>query len=117
MSLQIVLFFVLTLILTVILGGGQEATGLLAGQVILAQLAPGLASVILALIFRENAPGLNFSVKGITLKSVVGAVLFRWGRADRAADRHPDHPCDALRWSCYERIARVVDSDDHRGGG
>ena len=47
---RIVLFFVLTLILTVILAGGQEATGLLAGQVILAQLAPGLAGVILALI-------------------------------------------------------------------
>jgi len=30
---QIVLFFVLTLILTVILAGGQEATSLLAGQV------------------------------------------------------------------------------------
>ena len=51
---QVVLFFVLTLILTVILAGGQEATGLLAGQVILAQLAPGLTSVILALI----APGI-----------------------------------------------------------
>ena len=43
---KIVLFFVLTLILTVILAGGQEATSLLAGQVILAQLAPGLAGVI-----------------------------------------------------------------------
>ena len=30
---KIVLFFVLTLILTVILAGGQEATSLLAGQV------------------------------------------------------------------------------------
>jgi hypothetical protein len=77
--LQIALFLVLTLILTVILGGGQEATGLLAGQVILAQLAPGLASAVLALIFRRNAPGLNFSVKGITLNSVVGAVLLPLG--------------------------------------
>jgi len=78
---QVVLFFVLTLILTVILAGGQEATGLLAGQVILAQLAPGLTGVILALIFRKNAPGLNFSVEGITLKSVMGAVLLPLGAA------------------------------------
>ncbi len=78
---QIVLFFVLTLVLTVILAGGQEATGLLAGQVILAPLAPGLAGVILALIFRKNAPGLNFSVEGITLKSVMGAVLLPLGAA------------------------------------
>jgi membrane protease YdiL (CAAX protease family) len=81
MILQTVLFFVLTLILTVVLGGGQEATGLLAGQVILAQLAPGLASVILAPIFRKNAPGLNFSVKGITLKSAVWTVLLPLGAA------------------------------------
>jgi len=78
---QTVLFIALTLILTVILAGGQEATGLLAGHVILAQLAPGLAGVILALIFRNNAPGLNFSVEGITLKSVVGAVLLPLGAA------------------------------------
>ena len=78
---QIVLFFVLTLILTVILAGGQEATGLLAGQVILPQLAPGLAGVILALIFRRNAPGLNFSVEGIAMKSVMGAVLLPLGAA------------------------------------
>ncbi|MDH4066866.1 MAG: CPBP family intramembrane metalloprotease [Acidobacteriota bacterium] len=78
---QIVPFFVLTLILTVILGGGQEATGLLTGHVILAQLAPGLAGVILALIFSKDAPGLNFSVTRITLKSVAGAVLLPVGAA------------------------------------
>jgi uncharacterized protein len=78
---QAIVFFVLTLILTVILAGGQEATGLLAGHVILPQLAPGLAGVMLALIFRKNAPGLNFSVSGITLKSLLGAGLLPLGAA------------------------------------
>jgi uncharacterized protein len=72
---------VLTLILTVVLGGGQQATGVLAGQVIMAQLAPGLAGVILAVVFRRNAPGLNFSIKRTRMTSVMGAVLLPLGAA------------------------------------
>jgi len=32
------------------------------------------------MIFRKNAPGLNFSVEGITLKSVTEQCCSRWGR-------------------------------------
>ena len=55
--------------------------------------------MILALIFRKNAPGLNFSVEGITLKSVMGAALLPLGAALIVLlIATLDHPRDALRW-------------------
>lgn len=61
MILRIVLFYVLTFLLTIVLGGAQEATGVAAGWLTLPQLAPGLAALAMLVLFRRDGLRLALS--------------------------------------------------------
>lgn len=64
MILRIVLFYFLTFLFTIVLGGAQEATGLAAGWLTLPQLAPGLAALAMLLLFRRDGLRLSLGMPG-----------------------------------------------------
>ena len=51
---RVVVFYILTFLFTVILGGIQEAAGLAQTSIILLQLSAGLAGAVMLLIFRKD---------------------------------------------------------------
>ena len=67
MIVRVVLFYGLTFLLTMIFGGAQEATGLATGWLTLPQLAPGLAALLMLLIFRRDGVRLSLSLRGVSL--------------------------------------------------
>jgi len=75
------LFLLLTLFFTMALGGAQQATGLLAGQVILPQLAPGLAALIMLLLFRKDGTRMALSPAPLASRAGLLAVAFPAGAA------------------------------------
>jgi membrane protease YdiL (CAAX protease family) len=74
-------YVVLTLVLTMFLGGLQQETNLLVGQVILPQLAPGLAALLTLAIFRKDRLALNLSVRQALDRRSVLALLLPVGAA------------------------------------
>lgn len=73
MIVRVVVFYVLTFLLTMVFGGVQEATGLAAGWLTLPQLAPGLAALLMLLIFRRDGLRLSLSMRGVSLWRLVAA--------------------------------------------
>ena len=60
MVARVIVFYVLTFVFTMILGGSQEAANLSAETVILAQWGPGLAALTMLLIFRKDRFRITF---------------------------------------------------------
>jgi len=81
MFIRMAIYLVLTLVYTMVLGGTQQATGLLANQVILPQLAPGLAALTMLIVARKNAPSLSLSIKPLWSRAALLAVLIPAGAA------------------------------------
>lgn len=54
MLIRVVVFYVLTLVFTVVLGGVQQAAAISTNSAILPQLAPGLAALLMLLILRKD---------------------------------------------------------------
>ena len=64
MIVRVIIFYGLTFLLTMVLGGTQEATGLASEWLTLPQLAPGLAALLMLLIFRRDGLRLSLSMRG-----------------------------------------------------
>ncbi len=60
MIIRVLVFYVLAFLFTILLGGGQQAAQLSAETVILAQLGPGLAALLMLLIFRKDRFHISF---------------------------------------------------------
>jgi membrane protease YdiL (CAAX protease family) len=57
--MRVIVFYVLTFAFTIFLGGAQEAAAVSANVVILPQLAPGIAAVLMLVIFRRDGHRLS----------------------------------------------------------
>jgi uncharacterized protein len=75
MLIRVVVFYGLTFFFTMALGGTQEATGFPASLIILPQLAPAIAAVLMLLIFRRDQVRLNFSLRELGSVRTLGAAL------------------------------------------
>ncbi len=60
MAVQMLVYYVLTLVFTFLLGGFQEAQGLSSQAIILPQLAPGLGALSTMLLFRQDDDRISF---------------------------------------------------------
>lgn len=65
MFLRIVVFYILTFFFLMLLGGLQQATNLLPPEIGLAQWGPGIAALLMLLIFRRDGFKITFSTKGM----------------------------------------------------
>jgi uncharacterized protein len=75
MLIRVIVFYGLTFFFTMALGGTQEATGFSARLIILPQLAPAIAAVLMLLIFRRDQVRLNFSFSELGSVRTLGTAL------------------------------------------
>ena len=76
MILRVVVFYVLTWVFTVLIGGLQQEAGLLPGLTFLPQWGPGIAGLITMLIFRKkDGVGITFFSARMPLRRYLWAVL------------------------------------------
>jgi membrane protease YdiL (CAAX protease family) len=75
MIIQIGVFYILTWIFLMVLGGLQQATGILPPQIGLAQWGPGLAALLTLVIFRKDGFKITFFTKETPTMRYLGAVL------------------------------------------
>ena len=79
MFLRISIFYVLTWFFLILLGGMQQATGLLPSEVGLAQLAPGMAAILMLVIFRKDGHKIVFVSNRTSLARYLYALLIPVG--------------------------------------
>ena len=75
MFLQIVVFYVLTWFFLMLLGGVQQATGILPSAIGLAQWGPGIAALLMLVIFRKDKFKITFFSKGTPIQRYLLALL------------------------------------------
>jgi membrane protease YdiL (CAAX protease family) len=76
MILRVVVFYVLTLLFTMILGGLQQEAGLLPQMTFLPQWGPGIAGLLTMLVFRRrDGVGITFFSAGMPLLRYAGLIL------------------------------------------
>ena len=81
MFVRIAVFYVLTWFFLILLGGGQQATNLLPPEIGLAQWGPGIAALLMPLIFRKDGHRFVFFSKEMPLLRYLVAVLIPAGTA------------------------------------
>ena len=64
MVLRIGIFYVLAWFFLILLGGLQQATGILPPEIGLAQWGPGIAALLMLLLFRRDGFKITFFSKG-----------------------------------------------------
>lgn len=79
MFLRISLFYVLTWFFLILLGGLQQATGILPPEVGLAQWGPGIAALLMLLFFRRDGHKLTFYSSDVPLSRYLYAALIPVG--------------------------------------
>jgi membrane protease YdiL (CAAX protease family) len=79
MFLRIIVFYVLTWFFIVLLAGIQQATGLLPPEIGLAQWGPGLAALLMLVIFRRDGHKITFFLKNTPAMRYVYAALIPIG--------------------------------------
>jgi len=79
MFLRIVVFYILTWFFLILLGGLQQATGILPPEIGLAQWGPGIAALSMLAIFRKDGHKITFFSKGTPLLRYVYAALIPVG--------------------------------------
>lgn len=79
MFLRIGIFYVLTWFFLVLLGGIQQATGLLPPEVGLAQWGPGIAALLMLVIFRRDGHKINFFSKETPFQKYLWAAFIPVG--------------------------------------
>jgi membrane protease YdiL (CAAX protease family) len=79
MFLRIAIFYVLTWFFLIFLGGIQEATGILPPEIGLAQWAPGVAALLMLLIFRKDDFKITFFSKDTPLMRYLWAAVIPVG--------------------------------------
>lgn len=78
MVVRVLVFYVLLLFFTMLIGGTQQAIGF-DPNISFAQFGPGLAALAMLVLFRKDKHSLNLSFKGIGGYDVLGAVAFPLG--------------------------------------
>lgn len=79
MFLRISIFYVFTWFFLVFLGGIQQATGLLPPEVGLAQWGPGIAALLMLVLFRRDGHKITFFSKDTPLQKYLFAALIPVG--------------------------------------
>jgi uncharacterized protein len=79
MFLRISIFYVLTWFFLILLGGFQQETGLLPAEIGIAQWAPGIAALLMLLIFRKDQHKLVFFAKDTPVLRYLLAALIPVG--------------------------------------
>jgi len=79
MFLRISVFYVLTWFFLMLLGGVQQETGLLPQEIGLAQWGPGIAALLMLIIFRKDGHTIPFFSKGIPFIRYLYAALIPAG--------------------------------------
>jgi membrane protease YdiL (CAAX protease family) len=77
--LRVIVFYVLTWFFLILLGGIQQATGLLPPEIGLAQWGPGLAALLMLVLFRKDGHKIIFFSNDITPMRYVYAALIPVG--------------------------------------
>lgn len=78
---RVVVFYLLAFVFTIVLGGIQEATGLSQETIILPQWGPGLAALLMLLIFRKDGHRFSIVERRIPASRYVLAALIPTGGA------------------------------------
>jgi membrane protease YdiL (CAAX protease family) len=81
MVFRVIVFYVLTFVFTILLGGFQEAAGISQFAVILPQLAPGLAALLMLPIFRKDGYRFSFIDRSLPASRYLKAALIPLGAA------------------------------------
>ena len=71
---RVALFYVLTFVFTILLGGIQQVLKIDTGIIILPQLSPGLAALVMLVSFRKESLKLTIAVRGTQALKYVGSV-------------------------------------------
>lgn len=79
MFLRISVFYVLTWFFLILLGGFQQATGLLPPEIGLAQWGPGIAALLMLAIFRKDGHKITFFSKDVPAQKYIYAALIPVG--------------------------------------
>ena len=74
-TIKVGLFYILTFIFTIILGGMQQILRIGAEIIILPQLGPGLAALIMLVIFKKDKATVTVSVKNAQTLKYIGAFV------------------------------------------
>ena len=78
---RVIVFYILTFVFTILLGGVQEAASLSAETIILPQWAPGLAALVMLLIFRKDGLRITFFDRRVPASRYLLAALIPIGGA------------------------------------
>lgn len=81
MIIRVLVFYILAFLFTILLGGGQQAAQLSAETVIMAQLGPGLAALLMLLIFRKDRFRISFFDRKIPASRYLLALAIPLGGA------------------------------------
>ena len=81
MATRVVVFYILTFVFTIVLGGIQEAAGLSQTSIILPQWGPGLAGLAMLLIFRKDQLRITFFDRHVPASRYLLAALIPIGGA------------------------------------
>jgi membrane protease YdiL (CAAX protease family) len=79
MILRVVVFYLLTWLFLIVLGGLQQATGLLPAEIGLAQWGPGIAALCMFVLFHKDAHRLVLRAKGTPARRYLAAALLPFG--------------------------------------
>lgn len=79
MFLRISVFYLLTWFIVILLGGVQQATGVIPVEIGLAQLGPGIAALLMLVIFRKDGFKITFFSKGTPARRYLYAALIPLG--------------------------------------
>ncbi len=79
MILRIIVFYVLTWFFLMLLGGIQQATGIVPAEIGLAQWGPGIAALLMLVIFRKDGFKLTLFSKGTPTRRYLTAALIPLG--------------------------------------
>ena len=79
MFLRIIVFYVLTWFFLILLGGIQQTTGLLPPEIGLAQWGPGIAALLMLVLFRKDGHKITFFSNDIAIMRYVYAALIPVG--------------------------------------
>ena len=72
--IRVVVFYGIAFVFTIILSVVQQALGIDAGKIVLAQFGPGLAALVMLMMFRGDNIKLTVSFKGIPFLKYLGAI-------------------------------------------
>ncbi len=72
--IRVGVFYGITFVFTIILSIIQQAMGIDSGKIVLPQFGPGLAALVMVLVFRGDHVKFTFAFKGIPLWKYLGAI-------------------------------------------